>query len=102
MAAKFHCEAYFGIEQRLLFVAAGHITEGEAKPGMCLRIPLSGTLNIAYPIKSIELVHTAGGTSVAMVMECDDVETLSILSALRIDDEDLEIVESSDDSSPST
>jgi hypothetical protein len=97
MPAQFHANASFTIASRRMFVISGDIVSGAVKKGMTMNIRVNSGFALSLPIESVEFVDKKDRREIGLTTICRDADELEFLQSLKIEDEDIEISDSSDE-----
>lgn len=91
MPALFNAKASFSIPGRRLFVISGDIVSGVVKKGMTMKLRMNSSFALSLPIEGVEFVTKKEGSEVGLTTLCHDGDELSMLQALSISGEQIEI-----------
>jgi len=91
MSALFKATASFVIPSRRMFVVSGDILSGVVKKGMTMKIRMNSGLAVSLPIESVVFVKKKEGSELGLTTICRDADELSLLQALNVDGEQIEI-----------
>ena len=79
-----------------MFVVSGDILSGVVKKGMTMKIRMNSGLAVALPIESVEFVKKIEGSELGLTTICRDADELSLLQALNVGGEQIEIEDSAE------
>jgi hypothetical protein len=91
--ARFHVRDTFTLNDKITFVMAGFIIEGEVLSGMAVRIPFNANVKMTAGIDRIEYVRRPDGDVICLCVKCSVADEVTLWEALKIKDQTIEIVQ---------